>query len=134
MSNEMEKAGEELRRQIEMQAGAVLIGPDVNTVRFTFDRQTVYPLNYLMVTLGGFATAAELQAELTRFVMAREFNILGNPTRLQRAWNLPATEGFPQGPLLIWRAGHTPSVKSEDGVWSGEIAYCVFPPFAHVSE
>lgn len=122
---------EELQRQIELQAGAVQTGPDASGLQFTFDTTNVYSINYLAIELGGFGSAEELRAEVTRFVMSREFNILGNPTRLQRVWNVPSA-GYPQGPILVWREGHPLSVTSDNDVWSARLTYCVLPPFAQV--
>jgi hypothetical protein len=134
--SDTQKVTEDLQQQIEFQAGAAIVGPDAGQLQFTFDGQTKYPLNYLAVMLGGFATSDELITQMQRFTMAREFMILGNPVRLQRVWPVAgagpsAVEGIPQGPILVWR--HQPTVTFEDGVWSAEITYAVLPPFARLA-
>lgn len=134
MSAATDQATQTLQQMFEMQAGAVVTGPDAAQLKYTFDGQKVYELSYLGVMLGGFATEADMRTEVQRFVMSREFNVLGNPVRLQKAWNAAgAVEGIPQGPILIWRQGHTISVTSDGNGWSVSMAYAVLPPYARLA-
>lgn len=132
-----QQVAEELKRLIELHAGAVFTGPDAGQLSYTFDGQMIYKLNYLAVAQGGFATSDILLHEMQRFAMAREFIILGNPVRLQKVWNTagvspPITEGIPQGPILVWR--REPAVTFEDDVWSAAMTYAVLPPYARIAE
>ena len=130
---------DEMRRYFEQQAGLVLEGPDTDTVSFTLNNNT-YSVNYVVITIGGLAAYDQARNEAIRYVMAREFIVLGNPVRLQRpaasgpSGMPPPSEGYPQGPILLWRAGgHTPHFHvSDSGVWEVHMSYAVLPPFVYV--
>jgi hypothetical protein len=142
MSDTTRQVADDLRTNMEFHAGLVLTGGDGPSVRYSFDRQIFYSLNYLKVALGGFPSADELSVQALRFVFAREFVVHGNPVRLQRVWtqqapgqlSVPTGQEYPQGVILVWRANHLPAVEVTDDTWSVEMAYCLLPPFAKVED
>jgi hypothetical protein len=126
----------EMERYFEQQAGLVMLGPDGDTVDFTLNGKT-YAVNYVVVHLGGLASQEIARNELIRYVMSREFTVLGNAIRLQRTSGSgpmgmpPAEEGYPQGPILVWR--QAPHFHCSDaGIWDAETSYAVLPPFVAV--
>lgn len=133
MADDATEIAEQLREQIERQAGASFVGPDARSLTFTFDRAETYPLNYLTAIFDGFSTAEEARAEMFNFALSHNFNVLGNQVQLRRVLGLTPAAGYPQGAILIWRGGHTPLFGADaDGVWSVQMTYCLLPPFAHV--
>lgn len=129
---------DEMQRFFEQQAGLVLEGPDADVVKYTLNGNP-YQVNYVSITLGGMMSHTQARDEAIRYVLSREFIVLGNPIRLQRPTTsgpsgMPPPEGYPQGPILIWRAGgHTPHFHvSDTGVWEVHLSYAVLPPFVQV--
>jgi hypothetical protein len=129
----------EITRYFEQQAGLVLEGPDTDSVEFVLNSKT-YPLNYITVTVGGMPSYEQARNEIIRYVMSREFIVLGNPQRLQRTISsgpsgmLPAPEdAYPQGPILVWRKGHHPHYYHKtDTCWEIHASYAVLPPYVEV--
>ena len=133
MSDDTAAQSEQLRQQIESQAGAAFVGADARGLIFTFDREQNHTLNYLTAVFDGFASAEEARAEMFSFVLGHAFSVLGNRVELRRIVGLAPASGFPQGAVLVWRGGHTPLLGvDQDGVWSVQMTYCLLPPFAHV--
>jgi hypothetical protein len=128
-----EEAGALLREQIEANAGASFVGPDARSVEFSFDNVSFHQQSYLTIILDGFASAGDAHREMLAFAVQHPFPVLGNPVRLHRNPPVPGAI-YPQGPIMIWRGGHTPLFGVDaDGVWSVQMTYCVLPPFARVA-
>jgi hypothetical protein len=127
-----EEAGALLREQIEANAGASYVGPDARSVEFSFDNVSFHQQSYLTIIMDGFASADDARREMLAFAVQHSFTALDNPVLLQRVRPIPGAI-YPQGPVLIWRGGHTPLFGVDaDQIWSAQMTYCPLPPFAHI--
>lgn len=131
-----EMIADEFRRFVEQQTGAVYIGPDIDTIEYTFDGKTNFKANYFTLAIGGFNSAAETRAECVQAVMGRVFMVAGNPIRLQKAFGplgIPVTPSsdIPAGSILIWRDNHFPVfVTNANSIWSATMSWTVLAPYA----